>query len=91
MTDIINGSEEEEENLLLAYPNPFHNEIRIRYTRPLRQLTLVNLLGMTIPLPYQSLGNHVYSAEVASIPSGVYILKIRNERGKILLRKLVKQ
>lgn len=91
VTDIVNGSEEEEENILLAYPNPFYNEIRVRYTRPIRQLTLINLLGVTMELSYEPMGNYVYAASIESLPPGVYVLRIRNERGKVLLRKLVKQ
>jgi hypothetical protein len=91
VTDIVNGSEEDEENILLAYPNPFYNEIRVRYTRPIRQLTLINLLGVTTELSYQPMGNYVYAASIESLPPGVYVLRIRNERGKVLLRKLVKQ
>ncbi len=90
VTDIVNGSEEEEERLLLAFPNPFQNELRIRYMYPIKHMCLVNLLGVVSSLDYQSVGNSVYTSSTGNLPPGVYILKVKNATGREIIRKLIK-
>lgn len=71
-------------NELFIYPNPASDEIMITLKNQLsnpERIILINLLGETILEKHIS-GTDNYSLNVSSLPPGLYVLNVVNEKGE---------
>ena len=91
---ICSGIEDAEiKSSLLAYPNPFTNELYISFTKEnsaLAQIDLIDVLGNIV---YTQAYNKSAVYEIiptALLPSGVYTLQVKTDNGVKIARKLLK-
>jgi sugar lactone lactonase YvrE len=71
------------------YPNPAHDELSISSSNKISEVTISNLIG-------QAVYNQVYDIEkaevnVAGLPPGVYVVRVRDEEGREMIRKFIKE
>ena len=70
-----------------AYPNPFHDQTMISFTLPRREnisLTVNDMLGRKVQLLLQGIfdeGEHTAVFDGSALPSGNYMVMLRNEDG----------
>ena len=80
--------ENELSNLTFHYQNPVQNEIEILSDDNLqKEVVLIDITGKQIG--YHTFTKHL-KINTSTLESGVYVLKIRDQNGKILTKKLVK-
>jgi len=68
-------------NKLFVYPNPADNYIHISYDESLfaNNLEIINALGVVV---YS--GNYSHTIEISNLPSGIYMLRIGNQRKEFI-------
>ncbi len=83
---------EKESNLFEASPNPFTNQIKVKYVlfQPENiTLSLINTLGMVIWMQEMRLsGQETLTLDLPVMPSGTYILKVNGEHTMANMRML---
>ena len=79
-----------EVSVLKIFPNPATNLLNIQSEKPIKQITLINNLGMLV---YQSssVNNTEHQMEVHSLPAGVYRLEAMLNDHKIVYQSVVIQ
>ncbi len=70
---------------LSAYPNPFNPQTTVQLSVASRQevtLQVFDMLGREVALLYrgQLEGNHQFSFDASSLPSGAYLIRVQGER-----------
>jgi len=76
-------------NEVSIYPNPAYSQLTITSATNIHEVTITNLIGQ------QALGQ-VYDMEraevnVSGLPPGVYVVRVRDEDGNVVVRKVVKE
>ncbi|WP_194767891.1 T9SS type A sorting domain-containing protein [Tamlana sp. I1] len=75
---------EEKLNTIAIYPNPFRNELSIRYNDlDVNNLALYNVLGQKQNFNYQRNTNTV-TLDLSHLPNGIYLLKTRSVTKKLI-------
>ena len=72
-------------NDISIYPNPAHDNLSIQTAEKLISIKCTNYLGQNIVLKFEN-----NSANISSLSTGVYLLKIISESGKTTVKKFVK-
>ncbi len=86
----VGVTETTKENDLLIYPNPFSNEFRIEFkTAEQREISIYNL-QMQLIYQESSNGNRAQLNLDEAQESGVYILVIKDARGNLTQKKIIK-
>ncbi len=88
IVDINSTVEKEEDFEIIIYPNPANNILFVNIIDVMTELEIINAQGQK--LSTHSLTEKVNSLDISNLPSGVYTLRIKTDRG-IAIRKLIKQ
>lgn len=75
-------------NAILIYPNPMKNSIQIESTSSefeIDSIEIYNILGIKVVSTDDKIIN------VAGLTKGIYLVKLKNLKGKIALRKMIKE
>lgn len=64
---------------LKLYPNPIENQLYIEDDTEIEDLTIFNILGVTI---YRKSNFHETNIDFSNYSSGTYIVKIKNKNGE---------
>lgn len=75
-----------ERNLLTVYPNPFINEIKVETKEGVKQIEIFNLIGQRI---VNSSNNSLIATH--QLKSGVYLLKVIDNKGNVFTQKIIKK
>ncbi len=71
-----------------VYPNPANNELSIKLpSNNKHTVSLINILGEVVLKQKHVLQQTTF--DVADIPTGVYVLRIEDENGQVLCKKIV--
>ncbi len=71
------------------YPNPASQMVNIRVQSPVRELILLNAVGMAVK-QVKGLNTRSYTLNLEGLPAGIYYLRL-NVSGKWISEKLIKQ
>ncbi|MDI9311451.1 MAG: M43 family zinc metalloprotease [Limnohabitans sp.] len=77
-----------------AYPNPFENEINLRIPEgyQVKSIELFDVLGKKVlNSENTNTNNNELKISTSNLSSGMYILKVKNDSGLTITRKLVKK
>ena len=74
---------------IFLYPNPAYSQLTITSATNIHEVTITNLIG-------QQVLSQVYDMEraevnVSGLPPGVYVVRVRDEDGNVVVRKVVKE
>ncbi len=72
--------------LFNIYPNPTHNILNISGILPIDEITIYNNLGQLL---FTSEGKN--QIDISALTEGIYFLKIRDEKGQIETKKVIKR
>jgi Zn-dependent metalloprotease len=76
-------------DIIAVYPNPAHNNISITAPEPIKNISVVDMIGKTI-LSHQPENETSVSLDVSLLPAGVYFVKVSaGESSKLV--KLIKE
>lgn len=73
------------ENTFVIYPNPVQNELNIQSNFEIRSIEIYSLDGKLVLQSTQNILN------VQSLESGIYLMKIENNKGGISTKKFIKE
>ena len=73
------------ENILLLYPNPASNELRINTDKPVRSISVSDINGKAVKINRSN-----NTIDVSNLSSGLYFIQVETEKG-ILREKFVKE
>ncbi|MEZ4853750.1 T9SS type A sorting domain-containing protein [Flavobacterium sp.] len=74
-------------NDLLVYPNPVQSTLNINSKNKIVALDIYNLQGRKV---FSQVNTQIVNADVTILPSGTYILQVKDENGTIATQKLIK-
>ncbi len=72
----VTESKNELQNLIQLYPNPTQNILHISSSNPIQEIYLYQITG---ELVMQNMHENIQQINVSSLPSGIYILKIKEQ------------
>ncbi len=74
-----------------VYPNPASDYIRLDLTDKLQNsctASLLNIQGQLVASEILPAGSQIYSLPVSAVPEGLYFLRITDEKGAVITRKV---
>ena len=75
-----------------VFPNPAYDELTVQSDHvPITSISITNLLGQTVYSSQSAVGSFQTNFDVASLPGGVYFLRVNSSAGPALVRKFVKE
>ena len=74
---------------LKVYPNPFKDQVTIESLENLKQIEIYNMAGLRVST--KATNDRVVHLSLGQLPSGVYLLKTVDEKGKVNTQKLIKK
>jgi hypothetical protein len=73
---------------LVAYPNPFKNEIFVSNAENVNRVVITNLIGQVVlDMPL----NGTHKINTSNLNSGVYLVTFQTNNGERVVRKMIKQ
>ncbi|WP_046756009.1 T9SS type A sorting domain-containing protein [Kordia jejudonensis] len=86
------NKELDDESILNLYPNPINTvlNINIGSTEIIKEVSFFNMVGVKVSVPKLQVKNNNIVYDLASLPSGMYILGIILKSGKQLNKKIIK-
>lgn len=87
-SSIVDGSFEE--TTILLYPNPVHNELFVKSSKQISQISVRNLLGQLVQ-EERNLDDSEKMLLLDGLTSGNYLITIRFADGEIVTKKIIKQ
>jgi hypothetical protein len=83
--DDVNGSPD-----LLIAPNPVRNQLSIiNYQLSISNIEIYNVVGEKIFFKQQT-NDKLLTIDVSQLPSGLYYIKVRDEKNNLMTKKIVK-
>ena len=76
-------------NEVHIYPNPVYSEITIKVNNKIDQITITNLIGQTVYS--QACDLEKAEVNIAGLPEGVYIVKVKDNEGNVTTNKIIKE
>jgi len=78
-----------EEKRIKVFPNPSIDEVNIESNKPIVSVSIINLLGQEV---YNKQLNAFSSTlNISSLDSGIYLIKIHQEDGNLIEKKIMKR
>lgn len=77
----------EKENEVEIFPNPIQYNLYIRSNNIIQTLELYELYGKKI---LSKENEDIHSVNLASIPAGIYLVKLRDDKGNTIIKKIIK-
>ena len=74
---------------LKVYPNPFKDQVTIESLENLKQIEIYNMAGLRVST--KEANDRVVNLSLGQLPSGVYLLKTVDVKGKVNTQKLIKK
>ncbi|CAN5165349.1 hypothetical protein BH09BAC3_BH09BAC3_31060 [soil metagenome] len=78
-------------NLLLVYPNPASNILQVQSGILVLETMIVDALGRSALINFESIGENQYRLDVSGIPTGLYVLRVITNSGtsvkKVIIRR----
>ncbi|MCB8964280.1 MAG: S8 family serine peptidase [Bacteroidales bacterium] len=75
---------------ITIYPNPFTNNVNIKNTQNVTEVTISDIIGHTL-IRQKNNGNAIIAIETNSLKPGIYFATIVSDNGKKIVRKIVKE
>lgn len=72
------------------YPNPVSDELNVRSSSIIKQLTISNMVGQNI-ISISNINNDFVRVNTSELKTGVYIINVVNEKGAISPQKFIKR
>ncbi|MCB2219673.1 MAG: T9SS type A sorting domain-containing protein [Bacteroidetes bacterium] len=79
--DVTVGIYETEKTAVMIYPNPATENIHVKSDATIQTIELLNLMGQQVN--FFNVDNDSFRINSGNLDSGIYILKIRTDRGEI--------
>jgi serine protease AprX len=78
--------------LPLVFPNPVSNELTVEFSNDsaLREMYLLNSSGLIFTIPNSQIIDHQFKLNLASIPPGIYLLRMWFQDGSAATQKILK-
>ena len=75
------------------YPSPVHGVLYIASPGGVSSVVASNVLGQCVAgtLPAPTAAGDVTKLDVSGLPAGVYIIRVADNNGKVVVRKVVKE
>jgi hypothetical protein len=85
----IIGIDEINSDQVQCSPNPFNDLLQVKMDEPIQQILITDITGRVV---LQQKANQVsVQLELSHLSSGSYLLRCTNERGEVVVEKLVKE
>jgi hypothetical protein len=75
---------------LIITPNPVTDMVRINSNKTLRSVVIYSATGQTLQVQLPSAGNN-YQVDMSGLPTGIYLLQIKDVSGNVRTVKLLKK
>jgi len=76
--------------LNLIIQNPVTDELRFSISEPIKEATLINSLGAIVLSRSFELPETTHDFNVASLPTGIYLLRVTSRKNNVGLKKMLK-
>lgn len=87
-TTTLASSEQTVKGKISIYPNPMVNEVNLKSPHAINAVSIFNMEGRNV---YNKVGNDIKTLNVAMLPSGIYILQTKDQKGNAQQTKLIKK
>lgn len=81
-------AEEPNENNIAVYPNPVHDKLYVQSKEMIVELEIIDISGKV--LISEKLNSQLFHFPVSSLTQGIYMLRIKNKNGQIVIRKILR-
>ena len=85
-------TKDEVQGFVNAYPNPAHDNMKIRTTNPkliITEVVLINAIGSRLAVLHPDDDGHVVNIETGLYPAGVYFLQVKTNSGDAVKRIVI--